>query len=157
MNVEAKIESGCSDIFESNAEAIVNAVNCVGVMGKGLALQFKNRFPENFATYKDACNRNKLQLGAVLVYDHGEAVQPRFIINFPSKNHWRDPSKIDYIESGLVSLAQAIKTHNISSIAVPALGCGLGGLKWEEVRPRIVEALSPIEHLTVYLLSLIHI
>jgi O-acetyl-ADP-ribose deacetylase (regulator of RNase III) len=148
---KAVIESVSGNIFDSNADAIVNAVNCVGVMGKGLALQFKKRFPDNFKIYKESCAHQELRPGNVLVYDRGELEKPRFIINFPTKDHWKQPSEIGYIDSGLESLAGAIQKHDISSIAIPALGCGLGGLQWAEVRPRIVEALSPITDLTVYI------
>jgi len=148
---KAVIENVSGNIFDSNADAIVNAVNCVGVMGKGLALQFKKRFPNNFKIYKESCTNQNLRPGNVLIYDQGELGKPRFIINFPTKDHWKQPSEIGYIDSGLESLADATRKHNISSIAIPALGCGLGGLKWGDVRPRIVDALSPIMDLTVYI------
>ncbi len=148
---KAVIESVSGNIFDSKADAIVNAVNCVGVMGKGLALELKKRFPENFKIYKESCANQELRPDNVLTYNNGELGKPRFIINFPTKDHWKQPSEIGYIDSGLESLADAIRKHNISSIAIPALGCGLGGLDWDDVRPRIVEALSPIMDLKVYI------
>lgn len=147
----ATFTSVSGDIFASDADAIVNAVNCVGVMGKGLALQFKKRFPENFKVYKSACDEQALRPGSVLVHEHSKTVKTRFAINFPTKDHWKQPSKIEYIDSGLESLVHEIERYKISSIAIPALGCGLGGLDWGNVRPRIVEALSPIIGLTVFI------
>lgn len=145
----ARVEYQTGDLFESKAEAIVNAVNCVGVMGKSLALQFKKRFPDNFKMYQNACSIGELRPGTVLIHDNGKMASPRWIGNFPTKDHWRQPSKIDYIDSGLVALVSAIQQHKISSIAIPPLGCGLGGLNWADVRPRIFAALSPIRELTV--------
>lgn len=154
------IEYVSGDIFESKAEAIVNPVNCVGVMGKGLALQFKKRFPENFEVYKDVCEHNGIKLGQMLVCDYsskrvvsaswgsvlpcgdGNGVIPRCIVNFPTKGHWRDKSELRFIEKGLASLAQCIKEEGINSIAVPPLGCGLGGLDWNDVRPIIERELN---------------
>lgn len=157
------IEYAFGNLFQSSAEALVNPVNCVGVMGKGLALQFKERFPNNFDIYKDVCDRNGLRLGQVLVCDYsskrvaatswgdvipcgdGTRVLPRCIINFPTKGHWRDKSELRHIEAGLVSLAQCIKDEGIHSIAVPSLGCGLGGLNWYDVRPLIERELGGLD------------
>ena len=141
------------NLLEAKAEALVNAVNCVGVMGKGIALQFCQMFSEDyFRDYKRACQNGDLKIGKVHVYDIAktrplpQAVLPRFIINFPTKNHCREKSRIEYVESGLQSLVQTVKTHEIESIAMPALGCGLGGLDWGEVKPLIEKAFVPISN-----------
>lgn len=136
------------NIFESSAEALVNPVNCVGVMGKGLALQFRQAYPENFQAYAQVCARGEVRPGRVLVYETG-LVQPRWIINFPTKRHWRDRSRLEDIEAGLVDLVRVVRELGIRSIAVPPLGCGLGGLDWGEVRPRIEAALGSLEGVEV--------
>ncbi len=107
------IEYKTGDIFAEQAEALVNTVNCVGVMGRGVALQFKRAFPENFKAYADKCKRNEMQPGHVFVFETGEIIPPRYIINFPTKRHWRGKSRIEDIESGLVSLAKEIRSHGI--------------------------------------------
>ena len=129
------------NIFDSRCQAIVNPVNCVGVMGAGLALQFKQRFPENFAAYADACRAGALAPGRMHVFDTG-AEQPRFIINFPTKRHWRDPSRIEDIALGIDALNAAIAEHGIQSVAIPPLGAGLGGLPWPDVRRLIADRLA---------------
>ena len=133
------------DIFASGCQALVNPVNCVGVMGKGLALQFKRRFPANFASYAEACRAGEVMPGLVYLVDTG-ADQPRFIVNFPTKRHWRDPSRLNDIAAGLHSLHIEIYTTPIHSIAIPPLGCGLGGLPWTDVRPLILRHLSSLDH-----------
>ena len=133
------------DIFTEDVEALVNSVNCVGVMGRGIALQFKNMFPENFKAYEDACKRKEVQPGRMFVFETGQLTNPRYIINFPTKRHWRGQSRMDDIESGLKALAQEIKERNIRSIALPPLGSDLGGLHWGEVRPRIEAMLQGLE------------
>ena len=135
------IEYKTGDILKEEAEALVNTVNCVGVMGRGIALQFKHAFPENFKAYVARCRRNAMQPGRVFVFETGQLTSPRYIINFPTKRHWRGKSRMEDIESGLASLAQEIRSQNIRSIAIPALGSGLGGLNWPEVRVRIEGAL----------------
>ena len=105
------------DLLKSDAEALVNTVNCVGVMGRGIALQFKRKFPENYAAYKRACDANELAIGELLVFDTGKMFNPRYIINFPTKRHWRGKSRIEDIESGLEALVQEIRRLGISSIA----------------------------------------
>ena len=139
------IEYKSGDILKDNAEALVNTVNCVGVMGRGIALQFKNAFPDNFKSYKDACKHGQVKPGHMFVYETGEVVPPRFIINFPTKRHWRGKSRIEDIEAGLKALVRTIRNHNIRSIAIPPLGSGLGGLEWKQVR-RLIEAA--VEQLT---------
>jgi len=128
------------DLFASGAEAFVNPVNCVGVAGKGLALEFKRRFPDNYAAYRLACEEAALRVGRPVVFEL-PVMRPRrrpwFIINFPTKDHWRRPSRLEWIESGLEFLLADVRQLSILSIAMPALGCGLGGLPWSEVRPLI--------------------
>lgn len=135
------IEYTSGDILKCEADALVNTVNCVGVMGRGIALQFRNAFPENFKAYEAACKREAVQPGRMFVYETGQLTPPRFIVNFPTKRHWRGKSRIEDIESGLVDLVKVIRDKGIRSIAIPPLGSGLGGLDWNEVRPRIERAL----------------
>lgn len=132
------------DIFDSGAEALVNPVNCAGVMGAGLARYFRERFPENFHIYVQACRRRELTPGRLLVVGVSACQMPRYIINFPTKRHWRDLSRLEDIESGLCHLVQIVHDRQIASLAVPALGYGLGGLEWETVHSRILHALSPL-------------
>lgn len=133
------------DLFESDCEALVNTVNCVGVMGRGIALQFKKAYPENFKAYADACEREEVEPGKMFVYETGSLMNPRFIINFPTKRHWRGKSRMEDIELGLVALVEEIRARGIRSIAIPPLGAGLGGLDWKDVRVRIDRALSELE------------
>ena len=132
-------------LLEADAEALVNPVNTVGVMGQGLALQFMHRFPEMFEDYQNACQKGLLTPGRMHTYETGFPRNPRFIINFPTKRHWREPSRIEDVESGLRALADEICVRGIKSIAVPALGCGNGGLEWQQVLPLIQSYLG---HLT---------
>ena len=143
------IQSKVGDILAEDVEALVNTVNCVGVMGRGVALQFKKAYPQNFKAYADACTRKKVRLGRVFVHALNQSVNPRYIINFPTKNHWRDRSRLGDIEAGLKSLIKEVRERDIRSIAIPPLGSGLGGLEWNVVRPRIEEALSGIHDLHV--------
>ena len=133
------------DILRDESEAIVSTVNCVGVMGRGLALQFRNAHPENYKAYKKACQSEEVQPGRVFVFETGELANPRYIINFPTKRHWRGKSRMEDIESGLRSLVDVVREKKICSIAIPPLGCGLGGLDWQEVSKRIVTALADLE------------
>jgi len=142
-----------ADILTANVEAIVNAVNCVGVMGKGVALQFKRAYPANFALYKAACERGDMTVGTVLVVKTGKLVNPKYIINFPTKQHWRDNSRMEDIDSGLIALVDAVKANGIKSIAIPALGCGNGGLRWDDVRPRIEGAFADVVGVDAYILE----
>ena len=128
------IEFVRGDLFDADVEAITNAVNCIGVMGKGIALEFKKRFPQNFIAYKAACDNGELHLGKVFIFDNGPSTKPRYIVDFPTKNHWRDASCLQDIRTGLDSLAAELDRLKIGSIAIPALGCGLGGLDWPDVR-----------------------
>lgn len=146
------IERTSGDLLQSPAEALVNAVNCVGIMGKGLALQFRNRFPKMFADYAEACDGERIVIGRMHTFDRGHDFnQGRWIINFPTKRHWREPSRLEFIESGLRDLVVTVERLEIRSLAVPALGCGLGGLRWEEVEPRIESAFAALANVQVLL------
>ncbi|MGP0020083.1 MAG: macro domain-containing protein [Candidatus Sulfotelmatobacter sp.] len=138
------------DLLGTDAEALVNTVNTVGVMGKGIALQFKMAFPDNYAAYEAACKRDEVQLGKMFVF-HRNVGNPRVIVNFPTKGHWRGKSKIEDIESGLRALIDLVKKENIHSIAVPPLGCGNGGLDWDQVRPLIERAFAEVPTVAVQL------
>jgi len=139
------------DLLKSDAQALVNAVNTVGVMGKGIALQFKNRYPTNYMVYREACKKGELSIGKILVVKEGDLINQKFIVNFPTKQHWRSPSEISYIQYGLVALKKAIQEYDIQSIAIPPLGCGLGGLDWDVVKPMIVEAFQDLDiNITIY-------
>jgi O-acetyl-ADP-ribose deacetylase (regulator of RNase III) len=143
------IEFKSGDILAEEAEALVNTVNCVGFMGRGIALQFKQAFPENFKAYEAACRRSELEPGRMFVFDTGQLTQPRYIINFPTKRHWRGKSRIEDIEAGLEALVVVIRERGIRSIAIPPLGAGLGGLEWAEVRPLIERALLRVPEVRV--------
>lgn len=147
------IRDTTGDLLGDSVEAIVNTVNTEGVMGKGIALQFKNRYPANYEAYRAACKRGEVQLGTMFVFDTGALTGPRFIINFPTKGRWRSNSKLADVQAGLEDLVQVIAEFKIRSIAIPPLGCGLGGLDWNEVRPLIVSALAPDTSLDVHLYS----
>lgn len=138
------IEFKTGDIFAEDAEALVNSVNCVGVMGRGIALQFKNLYPANFKSYASACKRDEVKPGRMFVFETGQITNPRFIVNFPTKRHWRGKSRIEDIESGLQSLVQEVKERGIRSIAIPPLGSDLGGLNWRDVRPLIEATLREL-------------
>ena len=138
------IEYRTGDIFTMDAEALVNSVNCVSVMGRGIALQFKNLYPSNFKSYAAACEREEVQPGRMFVFETGQLTNPRYIINFPTKRHWRAKSRIGDIESGMKSLVEEITTRNIQSVAIPPLGSDLGGLQWLDVRPVIEAALQEL-------------
>jgi len=146
------IEYKHGDILREDAEALINTVNCVGVMGRGIALQFKKAFPENFKAYAAACKKAEVQPGRMFVFETGQLANPRYIINFPTKRHWRAASRIEDIDAGLQALVETIHRHGVRSIAVPPLGSGLGGLDWSTVRPRIEAALQPLTdvHVIIY-------
>jgi len=145
------IEIRRGDILQADAEALVNTVNCVGVMGRGIALQFRKAYPENFKEYKALCDRGEFSVGKVHVHERGSWLNPAFIINFPTKRHWRSNSRTEDIKKGMQSLIQTVRQLGISSIAIPPLGCGLGGLQWEEVRPLIEEAFQDLPDVQVLL------
>ncbi len=141
------------NLLDAVADALVNTVNTVGIMGKGIALQFKQAYPDNFRKYEAACRRNEVQLGKMFVFETGLLAKPHYIINFPTKGHWRARSKLNDIRSGLADLRHVILDYDIKSIAVPPLGCGNGGLKWSDVQPLIAEALGDLEDVDVRVYS----
>lgn len=136
---------------QADVDAIVNAVNCVGVMGKGIALQFKNQWPANFRAYAAACRRKEVRPGTMFVHDAGGLVKPNFIVNFPTKDHWRGKSRIEFVRDGLDDLVRQVDRLGIQSIAIPPLGCGNGGLDWETVRPIIEQAFAQLRDVEVRL------
>lgn len=138
-------------LSSSDVDAIVNTVNCVGVMGKGIALQFKKKWPENFKEYQKACKNNQVVLGKMFIHYLGGLATPKYIINFPTKQHWRSPSKISDIKTGLTDLLDTINKHKIGSIAIPPLGCGNGGLDWNDVYPLIVETFKNHPEIDVHI------
>jgi O-acetyl-ADP-ribose deacetylase (regulator of RNase III) len=134
------------NLLQSNAYALVNTVNTVGVMRKGIALQFKNEFPHNYAVYRETCKNHLLKVGQLLaVRDNSLLLGERLIINFPTKTHWRLPSEYNYLEQGLSALAGLITAQKIEHIALPALGCGNGGLDWLVVKDMIRRYLEPLD------------
>jgi O-acetyl-ADP-ribose deacetylase (regulator of RNase III) len=137
------------DLLKANVEALVNTVNTEGVMGKGLALQFKKAYPEMFREYAKICAEGKLQPGQVHVYIRHELYNPHYIINFPTKRHWREKTSLEYISQGLQALVNEIQERKILSIALPALGTGLGGLTWNQVYPLILEAFASLHNVQV--------
>jgi O-acetyl-ADP-ribose deacetylase (regulator of RNase III) len=139
------------NLLDADVEALVNTVNTVGVMGKGIALQFKQAYPMNYQLYKKACDANEVKPGSMFTVAISMVDNPKYIINFPTKRHWKSKSKIEDIEAGLVALVEEIKRLNIKSIAIPPLGCGNGGLDWNDVRPRIVNALKDLENVEVFI------
>lgn len=137
------------NLLQADVEALVNTVNTVGVMGKGIALQFKEKFQENYKLYKKASEENQIQTGKVFIVPTNRMDGIKWIINFPTKKHWRNPSKLEYIESGLDDLVRKVKELNIKSIAMPPLGCGNGGLDWDIVKPVIIEKLQDLPDVNV--------
>jgi O-acetyl-ADP-ribose deacetylase (regulator of RNase III) len=136
---------------QHDVDAIVNTVNCVGVMGKGIALQFKNKWPENFRRYQLACKAGQVRVGSMFVFDAGRLAKPNYIINFPTKEHWRGSSKIEFVRDGLLDLTKQVELLGISSIAIPPLGCGNGGLDWADVHPMIETAFARLPNVDVRL------
>lgn len=132
-----------SNLLDAEVDALVNAVNTKGVMGRGLAAQFKDRFPDHYAQYRKACESGSVRLGKVLVTRTESPLHP-IVIHFPTKDHWRSRSRLCDIESGLADLRHTAAALGLRSMAVPALGCGLGGLLWNDVRPLIVSALRDL-------------
>jgi O-acetyl-ADP-ribose deacetylase (regulator of RNase III) len=138
------ITYGSGDLLQADTEALINTVNTIGVMGKGIALQFKRRYPEMFADYEKACKRGEVTIGRMYVAETGYLDGPRYIINFPTKKHWRSPSQLAYIDAGLVDLNRVLRERDIKSVAVPPLGVGNGGLNWVDVEPRLVAAFEQL-------------
>ncbi|MGB7295701.1 MAG: macro domain-containing protein [Candidatus Aminicenantales bacterium] len=145
------IEITRGNLIETDAEALVNTVNCVGYMGKGIALQFKKAFPDNFKAYERACRANGIRPGKVFVFSTGSLVNPKYIVNFPTKRDWRAKSQIEDVRIGLRSLIEEIRKLGISSVALPPLGCGLGGLNWKDVKPLIEGAFAALPNTRVML------
>ncbi|MFN8430535.1 MAG: macro domain-containing protein [Spirosomataceae bacterium] len=134
------------NILESNAKALINTVNTVGVMGKGIALQFKKAYHNNFKTYVEACKRNEIEIGKLLVTkDSNLNSGEKYIINFPTKKDWRKPSEYYFIESGLDDLIRVLNENKIDSVAIPPLGAGNGGLEWEKVKKIIEQKLGNLD------------
>ena len=133
------------NIIEANTEALVNTVNTVGVMGKGIALAFKKSFPNNYKIYRQACQDKEFNIGDLLVTNTGQ-LTPKYIVNFPTKKHWRGRSKIEFVEIGMHELVKEINLKGIKSIAIPPLGCGNGGLNWNDVKPIILKNLEKLEN-----------
>jgi O-acetyl-ADP-ribose deacetylase (regulator of RNase III) len=132
------------NLIEADAQALVNTVNTVGVMGKGVALMFKDAYPENFKAYEEACRLKEVQLGKMFVTERREMFGPKWIVNFPTKAHWRYPSKVEWIVQGLEDLKRIIREKGITSVALPPLGAGNGGLAWKDVRSQIEAALGEL-------------
>lgn len=145
------IEENSGNLLNSNAQALVNTVNTVGVMGRGIALQFKNAFPGNYKAYRKACEEGRLQPGGILVYDAGAFSSPRYILNVATKKHWKGRSRLEYVKAGAEAIARTVKELGIESVAVPPLGCGNGGLTWRSVGPVIREAFRELSDVKVYL------
>jgi O-acetyl-ADP-ribose deacetylase (regulator of RNase III) len=137
------------NLLEARVDAVVNTVNTVGVMGKGIALMFKERFPENYKAYAAACKAKAVRVGEMFVTPGVELEGPRWIINFPTKKEWFQPTKLEWVRSGLLSLKEVIREKHIKSIAIPPLGCGNGGLNWAVVRPIIEDALAELKDVEV--------
>ena len=145
-------DSSYPDILKDRSAALVNPVNCVGVMGKGLALQFKKAYPKNYELYKEACDSGFIVPGKLIVFETGQFFPPHYIINFPTKVDWRNSSKLEYIHAGLWALEELVTELELKSIAIPPLGCGLGGLNWSDVKPLIVNTFEKFHdvHVTIY-------
>ncbi len=137
------------NLLEADVEALVNTVNTAGVMGKGIALMFKEAFPENFKRYEVACQHEEVRVGYMLVTERHDLVGPKWIINFPTKKHWRNPSKLEWIAQGLKDLRKIIVEKKILSIALPPLGSGNGGLEWADVRPLIEQELNSLSDVRI--------
>src|ERR1043165_5214423 len=145
------IELTKGNVLKADAEALVNTVNCVGFMGKGIALQFKKAYPENFDAYHKACAAGEVQPGRMFIFHLHSMLNPKYVVNFPTKRDWRTNSRYEDIESGLKALVAEVRRLGIRSIAVPPLGCGLGGLDWSKVRPMIERAFAPLPNVRVLL------
>lgn len=142
------------DLLKSEAEALVNTVNTVGVMGKGIALQFRQASSsEYYKEYQRVCKNGELQIGKVHIFHISSVSNPKYIISFPTKKHWKAKSKIEDIKTGLKSLIDVVTKYKIKSIAVPPLGCGNGGLKWEDIKPLIEKAFAQVPEVEVFLFT----
>jgi O-acetyl-ADP-ribose deacetylase (regulator of RNase III) len=139
------------NLLQADVEALVNTVNTVGIMGKGIALQFKRAYPDNFDAYESACRDGQVKVGKMFTYATGQMANPLYIINFPTKAHWRTNSKIEDIEAGLDDLVRVVAELDVGSLAVPPLGCGNGGLEWPRVRSLIYAKLAPLVDVSIHL------
>jgi O-acetyl-ADP-ribose deacetylase (regulator of RNase III) len=143
------IKYATGNLLNCPVEAIVNTVNCVGVMGAGLAYQFKKKYPKNYAHYLNECKKDNVIPGQVLVHTlepyESDIAAHKFVLNFPTKLHWKQDSMLEYVIAGLNDLVKVIKDNSIKSIAIPPLGCGLGGLNWYDVHSLIVEKLKDVD------------
>jgi O-acetyl-ADP-ribose deacetylase (regulator of RNase III) len=137
------------NLLQAQTEALVNTVNEVGVMGKGIALMFRDAFPGNSRAYEAACKLREVRVGHMFAVKDRDLMGERWIINFPTKKHWRNPSKLEWIRSGLEDLARVVRENNIRSIALPPLGCGNGGLPWSQVRREIESALGDLDDVEI--------
>lgn len=146
----AMVQYKQGDLLQAPVEALVNTVNTVGVMGKGVALQFKRAYPENYRAYEAACRKAQVQIGRIFVFDRGPLSRPRYILNFPTKKHWRQPSRLEYVREGLADLVRQVAELGIRSLALPPLGVGNGGLDWAVVRPLIEEAFAGLPEVEVW-------
>lgn len=133
------------DIFEADTQTIVNTVNCVGVMGKGLALEFKKRYPKMYEEYRKEYEKGRLDIGRLHLYKDNSN---HWILNFPTKKHWRQKSRLEYIRKGLETFAEKYRDWGIKSIAFPQLGCQLGGLNWKDVKPIMEHYLKNLPDLS---------
>lgn len=133
------------NLIDASSEALVNTVNTVGVMGKGIALMFKEAFPANFRAYENACKQKEVKIGKMFVTENRTLSGPRWIINFPTKKHWRQPSRLEWIIEGLEDLHRVVNKYQIRSLALPPLGSGNGGLEWSEVRIEVERILGDLE------------
>jgi O-acetyl-ADP-ribose deacetylase (regulator of RNase III) len=145
------IELTRGNILRADAEALVNTVNCVGFMGKGIALQFKKAYPANYEAYRKSCDAGEVQPGRMFIFELQSMLNPKYVINFPTKRDWRAKSRYEDVESGLKALIAEVRRLRIRSIAVPPLGCGLGGLDWRKVRPMIEQAFTTLPEVRVFL------
>lgn len=141
------------NMLDAPTEALVNTVNTVGVMGKGIALMFKEAFPENFRAYDEAAKRKEVQIGRMFVTENRTLDGPKWLINFPTKKHWRQPSRLEWIVDGLKDLRRVVQEKGIRSVALPPLGCGNGGLDWSDVRPEIERALGELDEVDVWVFA----
>ncbi len=132
------------NLLDADVEAVVNTVNTQGIMGKGVALQFRKAYPDNYEAYRRACEAGEVKPGSMFIFDRQTLTQPRYLINFPTKRHWRNPSRMEDIEAGLMALVADVRRLGVRSIALPPLGCGLGGLPWPQVRRRMQEAFENV-------------
>jgi O-acetyl-ADP-ribose deacetylase (regulator of RNase III) len=143
------LEFKVGNLLEEDVEALVNTVNCVGVMGRGIAMQFKNNYPDNFKAYQKACRQKDVRLGKMHVHETNQLTNPKYIINFPTKGHWKKKSRFEDIETGLIDLTRVLRNLNVQSVAIPPLGCGLGGLNWMCVRKFIQAAFQNNDNLRI--------